>query len=425
MNNAYFSQYNFSKLSFYLKRFFAFVGPGYLVAVGYMDPGNWVTGLAGGSCYGYTLLSVILIANFMAILLQYCALKLGVATGRDLAQTCRDRYSPTTSFVLWILAELAVIATDLAEVIGSALGLQLLFGIPLIWGVCITTGDVLLLLIFTQRHRRTIEAIVAALIATIFGCFALIIYLANPEWGAVLQGLAPTVNILREPELLYLAIGILGATVMPHNLYMHSALVKNSAAKSDESKKESIFYYTIDLCIALTWAFFINAAILIVAAAVFYRHGLHQVAEIQEAYALFTPLLNTGLAAFVFALALLISGQNSTLTGTLAGQIIMEGFINFSLPVWLRRVLGRLVAIIPALIGIILYGEHCLSQLMILSQVILSLQLPFAVFPLIWATDDRKTMGFFANSTILTLSAYIIGITIVILNLLLIYGLFS
>ncbi|MFA6066628.1 MAG: Nramp family divalent metal transporter [Candidatus Babeliaceae bacterium] len=425
MNTLYAFKARYITFLSYCRRFLAFVGPGYLVAVGYMDPGNWVTGLAGGSRYGYTLLSVIFISNIMAILLQYCALKLGVVTGKNLARICRDRYSRITGIVLWLLAELAVIATDLAEVIGSALGLQLLFGIPLIWGVCITAGDVLLLLALAHRHKRTVEVIVAALIAIIFGCFATIIYLAHPDWFAVVQGLVPSTAIIKNPDMLYLAIGILGATVMPHNLYLHSALVKDGDNHdyNNTTKKESIFYYTIDLCIALTCAFFVNAAILIVAASVFYYNGMHQVAEIQDAYALFTPLLHTGLASFVFAIALLISGQNSTLTGTLAGQIIMEGFTNFSMPAWLRRLLGRCIAIIPALFGIVFYGEHCLSQMMIFSQIILSLQLPFAIFPLIRATSDKRIMDGFANSRILTFVVYSIGIIIVLLNALLIRGL--
>lgn len=424
MNNTYSLNFSFSGFFSHLKRFLAFVGPGYLVAVGYMDPGNWVTGLAGGSRYGYTLLSVIFISNIMAILLQYCALKLGVVTGKNLARICRDRYSRPLSTLLWLFAELAVIATDLAEIIGSALGLQLLFGIPLIWGVCITAGDVLLLLLFSQRHKKTVEIIVALLIATIFACFAIIINFSHPNWAHVVTGLLPTARLIYDPQLLYLAIGILGATVMPHNLYLHSALVKENNP-DNSSQKESIFYYTIDLCIALTCAFFVNAAILIVAASVFYNNGLHDVAEIQDAYKLFTPLLHTSVASFVFALALLISGQNSTLTGTLAGQIIMEGFMDFSMPAWLRRLLGRTIAIIPALAGIIYYGEHCLSSMMIFSQIILSLQLPFAIFPLITATNDHQTMGSFANSRMLSTIVYAIGILIISLNMLLIYGFFA
>lgn len=401
-----------------IKRFLSFAGPGYLVAVGYMDPGNWATGLAGGSRYGYTLLSVILISNFIALLLQYCALKLGIVAGKDLARACRDYYRPPTATALWILAEIAVIATDLAEVIGSAIGLQLLFGIPLAWGIALTICDVLLLLFFAQRQARRVQVLVTALIAVIMGCFGIIIYLVNPAWSSVLAGFVPSLKILKDPELLYVGIGILGATVMPHNLYLHSALV---APAVEAEKKDAIFYSAIDLAIALTFAFFVNAAILIVAAALFYKNGLYRVTEIQEAYYLFTPLLKTHVAGFVFALALLISGQNSTLTGTLAGQIIMEGFMNFSLPLWLRRLIGRLLAIVPALIGVLVFGECCISPLMLFSQVVLSLQLPFAIFPLIRFTSSSTIMGRFANGTFVKASAYCAAITIVMANFLLVY----
>jgi manganese transport protein len=416
---TYFTTPFFLKFFYHTKKFFAFVGPGYLVAVGYMDPGNWVTGLAAGSRYGYALLSVIFISNIMALVLQYCALKLGIVTNKDLARMCRDYYSPKISILLWIFAELAVIATDLAEVIGSALGLQLLFGIPLIWGVCITGLDVLLLLLLTHRHRKTVELQITSLIAIIFACFGIIIYLAHPHWFLVASALYSVPEIIRDPGMLYLAIGILGATVMPHNLYLHSSLVKNNELGTDEEKKESIFYSTLDLGIALTFALCINAAILIIAAAVFHQRGFHEIAEIQDAYYLFTPLLNTGLASFVFALALLISGQNSTLTGTLAGQIIMEGFMNFAMPAWQRRLLGRVISIVPALAGIVWYGESYLSHIMIVSQIILSLQLPFAIIPLIKFTSSPKLMGMFCNSLALKITAGSIASIIVILNLLL------
>lgn len=399
----------------------AFTGPGYLVAVGYMDPGNWATDLLGGSRYGYTLLSVILISNVMAMLLQFCALKLGIVTGKDLARACRDYYHPAIAKVLWVLAELAVIATDLAEVIGSAIGLQLLFGIPLIWGVCITAADVLLLLLLAHNHARIVEIFVTSLIGMIIVCFGIIIYLAQPEWLAIAHGFIPSPQILANKDMLYLAIGILGATVMPHNLYLHSALLRRDPQDSVENKTESIFYSGLDSCIALTFAFFVNAAILIVSAAVFYHNGMYNVAEIQDAYYLLTPLLGTQLASLVFAIALLLSGQNSTLTGTLAGQIIMEGFINITLPVWLRRLVGRCLTIIPALIGIIIFGECCLSQMIIFSQIVLSLQLPFAVFPLIQFTSNKKIMGPFANSTLMKISIYSIGAIIVAVNGLLIY----
>jgi manganese transport protein len=415
----------FSKVFLFIKRFFAFAGPGYLVAVGYMDPGNWATDLAGGARFGYTLLSIIVISNFMAMLLQFCALKLGIVTGKDLARACRDYYPKPVSIILWILAELAVIATDLAEVIGSAIGLNLLFGIPLIWGVCITAADVLLLLVLAHNHAKTVQLLVTLLIGAIMLCFGIIVFIAQPSWPGILHGLVPRIDIITDPQKLYIAIGILGATVMPHNLYLHSALVKNETFGKNYSKKESILFTGIDSCVALTIAFFVNAAILIVAAAVFYERGMYSVSEIQDAYYLLTPLLSTSVASFVFALALLISGQNSTLTGTLAGQIILEGFINISIPAWLRRLIGRLITIIPAILGIIIFGECCLSHMMIASQIILSLQLPFAVFPLIQFTSNKKIMGEFANSSILSACALLIGVTIVIVNVLLLFFLFS
>ena len=405
----------------FLKRFLALSGPGYLIAVGYMDPGNWATDLSGGAQYGYALLSVILISNFMAMLLQYCALKLGIVTGKDLARACRDYYPRALSMPLWILAELAVIATDLAEVIGSAIALQLLFGIPLIIGVCLTAADVLLLLMLTNRHTKFVELLVAALIAVIIICFTIIIIIAKPSWWGILKGCIPTSRILMDPEMLYLAIGILGATVMPHNLYLHSALVRNDPHADDDAKGKSIFYSGLDSCVALTFAFFVNAAILIVSAAVFFKHGLYTVAEIQDAYYLFTPILSTGVASFVFAIALLISGQNSTLTGTLAGQVILEGFANIKIAAWARRLLGRLITIVPAVVGIIVIGECCLSQMMIFSQIVLSLQLPFAVFPLIQFTSDPKIMGSFTNARWIKGAAYTSGFAILIVNSLMIY----
>lgn len=412
-------KYFFSKIISHLKRLFAYAGPGYLVAVGYMDPGNWATDLAGGATYGYTLLSVILISNFMAMLLQFCALKLGIVSGKDLAQACRDYYSPIFSGALWILAECAVIATDLAEVIGSAIGLQLLFGIPLVWGVCITAADVLLLLLFTDNHMKLVEILVTALIGIIAICFGIIIFLAHPPLSEICKGCVPSLAIIHDPQMLYLAIGILGATVMPHNLYLHSALVKKNASTGNTSKKSALFYLTLDSHIALIFAFFINAAILIVSAAVFHTRGMHHVAEIQDAYHLLTPLLGAQVASYVFALALLLSGQNSTFTGTLTGQIILEGFINIRIPSWVRRLIGRCITIVPALIGIIWYGEQCLSHMMIFSQIILSLQLPFAIFPLIQFTSNASIMGNYKNSCFVTCAAYAVGIIIVGMNLLL------
>lgn len=414
----------FSKFIYHFKRLLAYAGPGYLVAVGYMDPGNWATDLAGGATYGYALLSVVLISNFMAMLLQFCALKLGVISGKDLAQACRDYYSPVFSRVLWVFAECAVIATDLAEVIGSAIGLQLLFGIPLVWGVCITAADVLFLLMFTTNHMKMVEMLVTTLIGIIAICFSIIIFLAGPPWLEVFKGCIPSVAIIQDPHMLYLAIGILGATVMPHNLYLHSALVKKNQPSSGVSKPDALFYLTLDSHIALIFAFFINAAILIVSAAVFHAHGLYHVAEIQDAYHLLTPLLSAKVASCVFAVALLLSGQNSTLTGTLTGQIIMEGFINIRIARWMRRLVGRCITIIPALIGIIVYGEQCLSHMMIFSQIVLSLQLPFAIFPLIQFTSDPSIMGNYKNSYIVKYAAYAVGTLIVCMNLLLLMYLF-
>jgi len=404
----------------YLKRFLSFAGPGYLVAVGYMDPGNWATGILGGSRYGYTLLSVILISNFIALILQYCALKLGIATGKDLARACRDYYHPYLATGLWILAEIAVIATDLAEVIGSAIGLQLLFGVPLIWGIGLTICDVLVLLFFTHRHARAIQLFITILIAIIIGCFSIIVYLVQPDWLSVAHGLLPSVSIINNPDMLYIAIGILGATVMPHNLYLHSALVIPPASEQG-NKKRAIFYATLDLVSALTFAFLVNAAILIVAAALFYKNGFCQVTEIQDAYHLFTPLLHTNIASLVFALALLIAGQSSTITGTLAGQIIMEGFTNFSLPPWLRRLIGRSLTIIPAFLGVWFFGESCISSLMIFSQIVLSLQLPFAIFPLLQFTNDPHKMGAFTNGWFIKISSYTAAFIITLMNSLLIY----
>src|SRR6478736_4798443 len=388
------------------RKMLAFAGPGYLVAVGYMDPGNWATDLAGGSQFGYRLLSVILISNLMAVLLQGLASKLGIVTGRDLAQACRDHYSTPVVWMLWILCEVAIAACDLAEVIGSAIALNLLFGIALPLGVAITGLDVLLLLYLQNKGVRILEALVITLIASIGACFAFELFLARPDVGGVLRGFIPTTAILADREKLYIAIGILGATVMPHNLYLHSSIVQTR--KYDENaagKREAVRYAFVDSTIALSFALFINAAILIVAAATFHTSGHAEVAEIQDAYKLLTPLLGAGASA-AFALALLASGQNSTITGTLAGQIVMEGFLNIRLRPWLRRLITRGIAIVPAAITAILYGESGTARLLILSQVILSLQLSFAVFPLIMFTSDRAKMGEFANPRWLKLMAW-------------------
>ncbi|HEY7637757.1 MAG TPA: Nramp family divalent metal transporter [Gemmatimonadales bacterium] len=403
----------------------AFAGPGYMVAVGYMDPGNWATDLAGGARFGYTLLSVILLSNLMAILLQALALKLGIVTGRDLAQACRDHYSRPVSFVLWVLCEIAIAACDLAEVIGSAIALNLLFGIPLIWGVCLTALDVLLILLLQNRGFRYLEAFVIALVATIGVCFAVELVMARPAIAEVVQGLVPRTEVLTNPTMLYIAIGILGATVMPHNLYLHSSIVQTRKVLPDDaSKQEAIKFATLDSTVALLFAFFINAAILVLASATFHSSGHPEVADIGDAYRLLTPLLGTTLASTLFAVALLASGQNSTITGTLAGQIVMEGFLNIRLPAWLRRLITRLIAIIPAVIVTALYGEKGAGSLLILSQVILSLQLSFAVVPLVYFTSQRSKMGRFVNHPLLAVTAWVVAIGILGLNAWLLVGTF-
>ena len=403
----------------------AFAGPGYMVAVGYMDPGNWATDLAGGSRFGYTLLSVILLSNLMAILLQALALKLGIATGRDLAQACRDHYSRPVSFVLWVLCEIAIAACDLAEVIGSAIALNLLFGIPLIWGVCLTAFDVLLILLLQNKGFRWLEAFVISLVITIGVCFAIELFMAEPAIAEVVRGLVPTTQIVTNPIMLYIAIGILGATVMPHNLYLHSSIVQTrKVLPDDQSKREAIRFATLDSTVALLFAFFINAAILILAAATFHNTGHQEVADIGDAYRLLTPLLGTTLASTLFAVALLASGQNSTITGTLAGQIVMEGFLNIRLPAWLRRLITRLIAIVPAVIVTAMYGERGAGGLLILSQVILSLQLSFAVVPLVYFTSQRSKMGRFVNSRPLAAAAWLVAIVIMGLNSWLLVGTF-
>jgi len=395
----------------------AFAGPGYLVAVGYMDPGNWATDLAGGSRFGYTLLSVILLSNLLAILLQGLAAKLGIVTGRDLAQACRDHYSRPVNIAQWLMCEIAIAACDLAEVIGSAIGLNLLFGIPMTLGILLTACDVLLVLYLQHKGFRLLEALVITLIATIAACFLFEIYISRPEGGAIFHGFVPAWSILSERDQLYIAIGILGATVMPHNLYLHSSIVQTRAYdETVEGKRTAVRFAFLDSTIALTFALFINAAILIVAAATFHRTGHHEVAEIQQAYQLLTPLLGVVGASAVFALALLASGQNSTLTGTLAGQIVMEGFLNIRIRPWLRRLITRAIAIVPAALTAIFFGEHGTAQLLILSQVILSLQLSFAVFPLVQFTSERAKMGEFVNPTWLKVLAYGAALVIAVLN---------
>ena len=399
------------------RKLLAFSGPGFLVAVGYMDPGNWATDLTGGAQFGYTLLAVILISNLMAILLQHLCIKLGVGTGRDLAQACRDHYSTPTVWFLWILCEMAIAACDLAEVVGSAIALQLLFGIPLVWGCAITGLDVLLVLFLQSKGFRYIEAVVITLIATIGSCFAAELFFSKPSLTGILLGFVPSTEIITHPGMLYVAIGIIGATVMPHNFYLHSSIVQTRKFEpTPAGKREAIKFATIDSTVALMLALFINGAILILAAAVFHWSGHQDVAEIQDAYKLLSPMLGVGLASVFFAVALLASGQNSTLTGTLAGQIVMEGFINIRLRPWLRRLITRAIAIVPAVCVIGYYGEGKTTELLIASQVILSMQLGFAVWPLMRFTGERAKMGEFANRLWLRVLGWLIAAVIIILN---------
>ena len=408
------------------RKMFAFAGPGYLVSVGYMDPGNWATDIAGGSAFGYTLLSVILLSNLMAILLQALTVRLGVATGLDLAQACRRNYPRPVSFVLWVLCEIAICACDLAEIIGTAIALQLLFGIPLLPGICLTALDVLLILFLQSRGFRYLEAFILALILVVAGCFAVEMMWAQPAIGAILSGYVPNPEIIKNPAMLYIAIGILGATVMPHNLYLHSAIVKTRNYGEDtQSKREAIKFLTIDSTVALMFALFINSAILILAASTFHQQGMTEVAEIQEAHQLLTPLLGTAMAGTLFALALLASGQNSTITATLAGQIVMEGFLELRLAPWLRRLITRLIAIVPAILVAMYYGEKGTAELLVLSQVILSLQLPFAVIPLVQFTSNKKLMGGLGISWPVKILAWGVALVIVGLNLKLLFDFFT
>ena len=407
------------------RKMFAFWGPGLMVAVGYMDPGNWATDLAGGSRYGYTLLSVILISNLFAMLLQHLAAKLGIVSGRDLAQACRDHYSKPVAMVLWFLCEVAIAACDLAEVIGSAIALNLLFGLPLTWGVVLTVLDVLVVLYFQNKGFRVIESIVAGLIVIIFGCFVYEIIVSNPDYYAMLGGLVPRPEVVTNPQMLYIAIGILGATVMPHNLYLHSSIVQTRQIEQTEAgKRMAIKFATIDSTVALFLAFFVNAAILVTAAATFHKGGMYEVADINDAHKLLTPVLGAGAASTLFAVALLASGHNSTLTGTLAGQIVMEGFLNIQLRPWLRRLLTRSIAVVPALVVILLYGEKGAGQLLVLSQVILSFQLSFAVVPLVLFTSSRAKMGVFANSAVVRITAWLVSGIIIALNVYLLFQTF-
>jgi len=402
----------------WLRRLLAFSGPGYMVAVGYMDPGNWATDIAGGAKFGYTLLFVIMLSNLIAILLQALAARLGIATGKDLAQACRDGYPRWVGILLWLGCEAAIIACDLAEVIGTAIALKLLFGVPLVLGAVITALDAFVLLLLMNKGFRFLEAFIVSLLIVIAACFAVQIVMAAPPVAGVLAGFVPSTEIVTNREMLYIAIGIIGATVMPHSLYLHSSIVQTRNYKRDEEgRRDAIRWATADGTIALMLALFVNAAILIVAAAVFHGAGRTDVAEIGHAYSLLTPLLGTGLASILFGTALLASGLNSTITATLAGQIVMEGFLRLRLPPWARRLLTRAIAIVPVVIVTALYGERGAGQLLIFSQVVLSMQLPFAVIPLVRFVSDRSKMGCFAIPRLVTAVSWIVAATIVALNL--------
>ncbi len=408
------------------RRAAAFVGPGYLVAVGYMDPGNWATSLAGGSRFGYALLVVALVSNIMAIVLQSLCARLAIASGRDLAQACRDAFPRPVAFVLWLLAEVAIIATDIAEVIGTAIGLNLIFGLPLEIGVIVTALDVFLILYLQKLGFRWVEALIIALLGVIAVCFAVQIALANPDWGGVIRGFAPTTDIVTNPDMLYLALGILGATVMPHNLYLHSGIVQTRAyGETIAEKKEALTFATIDSTVALMFALLINASILILAAATFHASGQTDVAELGEAHNLLEPLLGVAVAPTLFGVALLCCGINSTVTATLAGQIVMEGFLRIKLAPWLRRLVTRAIAIIPAAAVTILYGTRGTAELLILTQVVLSLQLSFAVFPLVMFTADRNKMGELVAPAWLIAFAGLIAVIIAGLNVKLLYDFVS
>jgi manganese transport protein len=406
----------------WVRRLLAFAGPGYMVSVGYMDPGNWATDIAGGAQFGYTLLSVILLSNLMAILLQALAARLGIVTGRDLAQACRDSYSRPVNILLWLACEAAIIACDLAEVIGTAIALKLLFGIPLLTGALITALDVFLLLLLMNKGFRFLEAFVISLLLVIAVCFAIQVAAAAPPIASMLRGFLPSSEIVTNPEMLYIAIGIIGATVMPHNLYLHSSIVQTRAFdRTDAGRRDAIKWATTDSTIALMLALFVNAAILVVAAAAFHKSGNANVKEIEQAYELLSPLLGLGMASTLFAVALLASGLNSTVTATLAGQIIMEGFLRFRLPNWARRLLTRAVAIVPVVVVTALYGEKGTGQLLIFSQVVLSMQLPFAVIPLVMFVTDRQKMGQFVVSNSVAIVAWVVTGIIVTLNVKLLF----
>lgn len=414
------------KTGLWVRRFLAFLGPGYMVSVGYMDPGNWATDIAGGSKFGYTLLSVILLSNLMAIVLQALAARLGIVTGRDLAQACRDHYSRPVNLMLWFACELAIIACDLAEVIGTAIALNLLFGIPLVYGAIITAVDVFLVLMLMQRGFRTLEAFVIGLLIVIFGCFIIQIILAAPAIQDIVGGFLPQAKVVTNPEALYIAIGIIGATVMPHNLYLHSSIVQTRAyERTEEGKRSAIRWAVTDSTIALMLALFVNAAILITAATVFHQNGRTDVEEIEQAYQLLSPMLGVGIASTLLAVALLASGVNSTVTATLAGQIVMEGFLHLRIPDWARRLITRGIAIVPVVAVTALYGDQGTNKLLVLSQVILSMQLPFAIIPLVRFVSDKRKMGAFVTPIWLTMLSWVIAGVILVLDIKLLVDTFT
>lgn len=401
-----------------LRRLLGFAGPGWLVAIGYMDPGNWATDIAAGSAFGYRLLCVVLLSNVMAMLLQILALRLGIVAGRDLAQLCRERFSRPVGLMLWAATETAIVATDLAEVVGTAIALQLLFGIPLFWGVCLTVLDVAVVLMLQRRGYRQIEAAIGGLLLLTAACFAFQLVLAQPALGAMLAGLVPSPQLIGNPDMLYLSMGIVGATVMPHNLYLHSALVQNRrGGPSTRDKREAVRFASIDSTVSLLFAFALNAGILVLAAATFHSRGLTQVAGIGQAHDMLAPLLGLPAAAAAFAVALLAMGQSSAITATMAGQVVMEGFLRLRLPAWSRRAITRGIALVPALLAVGWYGDGAATSLLVCSQVVLSLQLPFAVVPLIRFTADRRVMGDMANPRWLTLACALIAALLVLLNL--------
>ena len=404
-----------------LRRFAAYAGPGYLVAVGYMDPGNWATGVAGGSAFGCALLWVVVLASAMAMLLQTLAARLGIATGRDLAQACRATYGPRATVALWLLCELAICATDLAEVAGTAIALELLFGIPLRWGVALTGADVLAVLALQRWGVRMLEATTIALVLLVLGCFAVELALAHPSGGAIARGLVPGAAVVRDPHMLYLAVGILGATVMPHSLYLHSSVVQTRRFALDPAgRREAARFATADAIVALVVALAVNAAILVVSAAAFHRSGHHAIEELSDAYRLLSPAVGAGAASVLFGVALLAAGKSSTTTATLAGQIVMEGFLALSLPPWLRRLATRALAVVPALAVAWLAGDAGVARLLLLSQAVLSLQLPFAVVPLVRLTSDRTKMGELANPRWLSCAAWAVAAVVLGLDLILV-----